>query len=39
MTVQEILDFLNLLSQLDEETQKELLYMIKGAALVADKVS
>lgn len=39
MTVQEILDFISLLSQLDKETQKELLYMIKGAALVADRAN
>lgn len=39
MTVQEMLDFIALVSQLDRETQKELLYMIKGAALVAEKIS
>lgn len=36
MTVQEIKEFLELLGQLDADTQKELLYMIKGAALVAN---
>lgn len=35
MTVQEIKEFLDLLSKLDEETQMQILYMIKGAALVA----
>ncbi len=35
MTVQEIKEFLDLLSKLDEDTQMQILYMIKGAALVA----
>lgn len=35
MTVQEIKEFLDLLSKLDEETQMQILYMIKGAVLVA----
>lgn len=35
MTVQEIKEFLDLLSKLDEETQMQIFYMIKGAALVA----
>lgn len=36
MTVQEVKEFLELLGQLDKETQTQILYMIKGAALVAN---
>lgn len=37
MTVQEVKEFLELLDQLDKEAQLRILYMIKGAALVAEK--
>lgn len=35
MTLQEITEFLEMLSSMDQDFQREFYYMVKGAALVA----
>lgn len=37
MDTKEIVELVSLLQQLNEETQKDILYMIKGALLVSEK--
>ena len=38
MKTKEIADFISLLSKLSEEQQREFYYMIKGAAIVAERM-
>lgn len=39
VTMEEVRELLNNLSKLDEEKQKEFLYMIKGAAFVTERIN